>query len=529
MSKGNMLLGYARGSVGDIVFARSKGQQTTKARNRNPNNPRTDSQMTQRAAFSNLVKFYTRGIQNLFKFAFETKASSNSDFNAFMKLNRNKGVLISREGFMEDTYPALGKFLMSRGSLPGIPIKYNSETKDFVIVQRTEVDEPTYGTFLQALSERVPLVKGDIITFTAITANGSNEDNTPTAYPTTREPVIWSIHQNLIDVNSTEDLREATGGMVQYIETEEFKGYCFITTGNANDIQGVCIQMSRKTKRGVLVSTTELSVNEVAQTAITKCQSAEYKQDVLESWRSEPLSILEGGIVNDPITGAVITGIRGLSETKTGLTKLTYTDIGQELIRQPNKNLNFFQLRGKNLHLFDWFDLIDSNEQYEFDQISEENGVYSMNYTGSIEFADWPQTIYFKEKPFFLFVDSRYTPGGKHEINIFLDEACTQRPWNFKDVTTIYVKLKTDIGFNDDSEYDKEMGMYGRFLVHTPTEGHEDEPYYLQAYGNYTSQETGKPYKSGDVIVLTGEPMTEDPDLDRTPFFWMWFGNEVIR
>ena len=42
MAKGNMLMGYSRGSVGDVTFARIKGQQIARARNRNPKNPKTN-------------------------------------------------------------------------------------------------------------------------------------------------------------------------------------------------------------------------------------------------------------------------------------------------------------------------------------------------------------------------------------------------------------------------------------------------------------------------------------------------------
>lgn len=48
MSKGNMLLGYARGKVGDVVFSRFNGKQITRARNRNPKNPKSQAQCIQR-------------------------------------------------------------------------------------------------------------------------------------------------------------------------------------------------------------------------------------------------------------------------------------------------------------------------------------------------------------------------------------------------------------------------------------------------------------------------------------------------
>lgn len=55
MAKGNMLLGYARGKVGSLVFKRQNGQQVTVPRV-SGKNPRTTRQMLQRIAFSSAVK-----------------------------------------------------------------------------------------------------------------------------------------------------------------------------------------------------------------------------------------------------------------------------------------------------------------------------------------------------------------------------------------------------------------------------------------------------------------------------------------
>ena len=41
MAKGNMLLGFSRGSVGDLTFYRRNSQQVTRARARVVKNPKT--------------------------------------------------------------------------------------------------------------------------------------------------------------------------------------------------------------------------------------------------------------------------------------------------------------------------------------------------------------------------------------------------------------------------------------------------------------------------------------------------------
>ena len=112
-------MGYARGAVGDLVFSRVKGNQVTKARNRQPSNPKTSKQVYQRAKFINAVRFYQRGVQNLFKFAYEDKTAQESDFNAFMRHNTSRAVPVGKNASEESIYPAISNWITSFGSLNG--------------------------------------------------------------------------------------------------------------------------------------------------------------------------------------------------------------------------------------------------------------------------------------------------------------------------------------------------------------------------------------------------------------------------
>lgn len=60
MAKGNMLLGYARGKVGDLVFTRRNGEQITRPRVRVVNNPKTEGQMIQRMIFASVIWAYAK-------------------------------------------------------------------------------------------------------------------------------------------------------------------------------------------------------------------------------------------------------------------------------------------------------------------------------------------------------------------------------------------------------------------------------------------------------------------------------------
>lgn len=118
MAKGNMLLGYSRGSVGDVTFYRSGGSQRSRARNRNPNNPKTEKQQTQRSRFANAVKFYKQVTTNFFRFAYEDKKVNESDYNAFMRHNTLRSGFIGARASKIANFPALGFWEVSSGSLP---------------------------------------------------------------------------------------------------------------------------------------------------------------------------------------------------------------------------------------------------------------------------------------------------------------------------------------------------------------------------------------------------------------------------
>lgn len=76
-----MLLGLAKGKVGDLVFYRDGGEQRTRTRVV-PKNPRTPAQMTQRAKIANVSGIY-RALASLMADSFTSRPSNQSGYNAF--------------------------------------------------------------------------------------------------------------------------------------------------------------------------------------------------------------------------------------------------------------------------------------------------------------------------------------------------------------------------------------------------------------------------------------------------------------
>lgn len=246
-------MGYARGAVGDLVFSRVKGNQVTKARNRQPSNPKTSKQVYQRAKFINAVRFYQRGVQNLFKFAYEDKTAQESDFNAFMRHNTSRAIPVAKNASEESIYPAISNWITSFGSLngPQAVIGYtgdaslldlqpgrtyaqgdynvspsNAEDADLPVTDSIGASVvlslggnaiTTFGGLCTALKAQFPdLMEGDIVTVTlihqilqgigqpALLLPGPSMDGAGSA-------PAWRFAQFLIDTTSTKPIAAAFG------------------------------------------------------------------------------------------------------------------------------------------------------------------------------------------------------------------------------------------------------------------------------------------------------------------------------
>lgn len=292
MGKGNMLLGMTRGAVGDVVFSRLKGQQVSRARNRMPANPRTSAQMYQRALFSNAVKFYTRGRRNLFQFAFEDKKQNESDYNAFMRNNVKRGVVISPECFNNFDYPALGNFILSKGTLPPMRARVNTATnvsrlvwsKENITTDLTAVS--TVGDLASLMIDGVDFLDGDIITFVEIQGGIPSLEDIPSIIPSEElSRTNWVIKQVMLTANSTQPLSDyditatLAGETTKTLNLSPSAGY----TADFM-LAGVMIH-SRNSANNVRVSTEELAMNDASANAIAAARESTYIDAAVESWR----------------------------------------------------------------------------------------------------------------------------------------------------------------------------------------------------------------------------------------------------
>lgn len=295
MAKGNMMLGYSRGSVGDVTFSRLKGQQIAKARNRNPNNPKTKTQMMQRSLFVSATKFYQQARAKFFKFAFEDKKYHESDFNAFMRHNVKNGTNMTQEAVQAYDYPALGIWALSKGSLE--PFAQTSVGNQFraatgIITPASYELPTTVGKLSATLIQSNRFQVGDMLTMVNYGFIRVGEAAVPALAPLNDDYLTYfSYKQMIIDTASTDALTKYDMGVYVDDTTKEL----FITsTGEIYDERYVCACLihSRQTANGLLVSDSVLLPSALFEGAVKACADDAYIQQVLNAWGATEEAIL---------------------------------------------------------------------------------------------------------------------------------------------------------------------------------------------------------------------------------------------
>lgn len=288
-------VGNARGKLGDAVLYRAKGNTIARAYNPEPKNRRTVSQQSQRSVFSAAVKFYARGVQNLFLFAFENKKPQESDYNAFMRYNANRGMYFGPAQNDDDTYPALGDFVLTRGSLGSFSQElYAGGPQLSFIVSGIQSAPTTLGELTAILIDK-GLMEGDVITFLGITTDsGLGTPYNPVELGT--EVPEWHLKQFTLDLASSDTLT-SLGFEASYAPVIRSLAITATNFGAYDEgIAAGAVVVSRQDGGLLRVSNTNLMLNEAASEALALGRSVTWHNVVMSSWNAEQLSILQGGI-----------------------------------------------------------------------------------------------------------------------------------------------------------------------------------------------------------------------------------------
>lgn len=317
-----MFIGNGSGKVGNLVVATRAGEQITRVYQPRVANPKSYQQMLQRAKFANAVKFYKKAVQNFFKFAFEDKKKTESDYNAFMRHNVMNSTLLVK-GNVDDAYfPALGRWQMSSGSLPNAFSVSKGEASGFNFTNDgyTADDAINIGQLSSILIGQ-GFRAGDIITFVLITSPVSYlEFDLTNLYDQGLRQPDWLIVQFVIDPSDNRSLSQANYVGSRCDGLAGYEGNSLVIAdggiswdGNFEDLMAAtCCIVTRKTGSGVMATNTSLFGNTNFDKMLSDAEGTDYENEVLVSWGSRESAILKGSIATrsgaDSVVGLKVNG-----------------------------------------------------------------------------------------------------------------------------------------------------------------------------------------------------------------------------
>lgn len=321
MATGSSYWGTSKGKLGNIVLRVRKGQTVESKYQPNVSNPRTFAQCRQRALFANAVKFYKSAIARMFKFAFEDKASNESDYNAFMRHNVSKGMILKK--FMSESsyFPAIGdSWLLSSGSFTpfvvnaGMDRPYMELPADILLADYNLDGKALPACRIADLSNYLitafGLQNGDLFTIVRVMTSWDSLDNEELF----DEPT-WQVLQIRIDATNFNVYGSVYGANAEIaqITFDDTAHAMYFTNAVKSFAEGYAAIWSRQTSTGLRVSTQELVINDVAMSIYYDSFEQPYYNEALGTWGADTGAVLQGAIADGDME-TVTVGIKDLKK-----------------------------------------------------------------------------------------------------------------------------------------------------------------------------------------------------------------------
>lgn len=178
----NFWLQNQKKKLAGAVIYQAMGQTRSRELAASVANPRTESQMTQRVKWANLVNFY-RANKGWMKFAYETKKQSQSDYNKFMSLNVASSRIYIPKGFAAQGACIVDGYTMTQGSLPSIettPTGDGWDTNLYLSDATTLTENSTVKEVSEQLLAANPALReGDQLSFIRLTQQTNPNTGVP--------------------------------------------------------------------------------------------------------------------------------------------------------------------------------------------------------------------------------------------------------------------------------------------------------------------------------------------------------------
>lgn len=304
-----MLLGYARGKVGSLVFSRRKGEQITRARNFHPANPRTLAQMSQRMKMYAPVALYKATLANNFKYAFQDQRENESAFNVFVRKNIAISPWVNKT-LASQLAPIPFPALVSDGSLQSVNtfvgIVGNTigggapqATRWASAIMGLTLDQGSIAEISAAIIAAYPtLQEGDMLTFITINAQGISVEGGDVLFNGV-DTLQYRTAQMVIDTTNSENISSVglTALWAEDALTGSPTGFGLIGGDAPFDADSVisagAIIVTRKSGSKVIASTERLQLNAFATEVYSIMSTDAYRQSAAQSYLVQESPLLD--------------------------------------------------------------------------------------------------------------------------------------------------------------------------------------------------------------------------------------------
>jgi len=344
----NFWLKKSKKRLAGAVLYQAMGQTRSRELASSVANPRTESQMNQRVKWANPVAFY-RANASWMKYAFETKAENQTEYNKFMSLNvGNTNVYFTRQMAAAGACVVL-PYIITQGSLPSVEVVKDSDTylTNIYIGEMEGLYEDTLiGAFSQAVIENNPGCRaGDQLSFIRLT----QMTNAVTGVPY----IIVRKYELILDPSSTIKMGEMWPmSIVGVSQLDQENVLCVDETGLSG---GFAIILSRTSGGKTFVSTQSVILVNM-QATISAYSSQAALQAAIDSYGSSADAFLSASSAAPAVSGPVGVSLLGISingtEYANGAQAMPASTFeGEDVLIKFNSPVDTFELSGASMLL----------------------------------------------------------------------------------------------------------------------------------------------------------------------------------
>lgn len=250
----NFWLKNSTKKLGGAVIYQAMGQTRSRMLAESIANPRTQSQMTQRVKWSNLVNLY-RVNRPWMKYSFETKKDNQSDYNKFMSLNVSGSNIYLPKNVAAAGGCVVAGYLITQGSLPSIEYTYDAANdrwnSNIYLGDGLQMGNKTVAQLSKAILDNNPAIReGDQLSFIRMTQLTNTESGFP--YVVVRE------YEMLVSLTNTALVADYLP--LDYVDSTEETPMSQLCINNSGNAGGFLMVLSRTIGGKTFVSSQRIIV-----------------------------------------------------------------------------------------------------------------------------------------------------------------------------------------------------------------------------------------------------------------------------